>query len=131
MCRFLHLRAFTGRPAVIGAQLAAHAINPALQPYLTLIPAATLAGSYRDAGDYCYMQAFREAATTLAGPALAQMLEEDLLALQDRGIERLGADAERLRRRYAAINHPMAAEVVRWLDGAYAVESVELEPPTG
>jgi hypothetical protein len=131
MCRFLHLRAFTGRPAAIGAHLTAHAINPALQPHLTLIPAATLAASYRDGGRYCYMQAFRDAAARLAGPALAQMLEEDLLALQDRGRERLGAHAERLRARYLAIEHPMAAEVLRWLDGAYAVESVELEPATG
>jgi hypothetical protein len=131
MCRFLHLRAFTGRPSTIGAHVSAHAINPALQPHLTLIPAATLAASYREGADYCYMHAFREAAAKLAGPAFAHMLEEDLLALQDRGLERLGVDAGRLRQRYGVIGHPMAAEVVRWLDGAYAVESVELEPPTG
>jgi hypothetical protein len=118
MSRFLHLRGFTGRPSAIGAHVAGHAINPALQPHLSLIPAATLVASYRDGPVYAYMAAFRAAASALAGPALGAMLEEDLLALQDRGLDRLGEARERLRRRYAAVDHPMAAEVVRWLDGA-------------
>ncbi len=118
MSRFLHLRAFTGRPSVIGSNMAGHAINPALQPYLSLIPAATLVASYRDGTAYCYMSAFRVAARALAGADLADMLERDLHALQDRGLDQLGEDRDRLRRRYAAVDHPMAAEVVRWLDGA-------------
>jgi hypothetical protein len=122
MSRHLHLRAFTGRPSVIGPHLAAHAINPALQARLSLIPAATLAASYRDGATYAYMQAFREAAHQWAGDALADMLEIDLHALQDRGIDQLGDDRERLRQRYAALAHPMAAEVVRWLDGADTVD---------
>ena len=39
-----------------------------------------------------------------------------------RGIDQLGDDRERLRQRYAALAHPMAAEVVRWLDGADTVD---------
>jgi hypothetical protein len=127
MSRFLHLRGFTGRPATIGPCIAGHAINPALQPWLTLLPAATLAAAYRDGADYCYMAAFREAASALAGPALARMLEDDLLALQDRGREQLGDDAARLRARYAAVDHPMAREVVRWLDGEYGMARWEIE----
>ena len=123
MSRFLHLRGFTGRPSVIGPHLAAHAINPALQPHLSLIPAATLAASYRDGANYAYMRAFREAARACAGEALASMLETDLHALQDRGIDHLGDDRERLRQRYAAVAHPMAVEIVRWLDGADTVDS--------
>lgn len=122
MSRFLHLRAFTGRPVAIGPHVAAHAINPALQPHLSLIPAATLAAGYRDGAAYAYMGAFREAARTLAGPALAALLEQDLCALQDRGIDQLGEDRERLRVRYAAVDHPMAAEVRRWLDGEYSAD---------
>jgi hypothetical protein len=102
--------------------IAAHAINPALQPYLTLIPAATLAASYRDGAGYGYMTAFREAARAQVGDELAAMLEEDLHDLQDRGIDHLGGDRARLRARYAAVEHPMAAEVVRWLDGADTVD---------
>lgn len=118
MSHHLHLRGFTGRPAAIGPHLAAHAINPALQPQLSLIPAATLAASYREGEAYGYMGAFRAAARTLAGPELADLLAQDLHALQDRGLERLGDDRVRLRARYATVDHPMAAEVLRWLDGA-------------
>jgi hyaluronoglucosaminidase len=125
MSRFLHLRGFTGRPSEIAPCAGAHAINPALQPHLSTIPAATLTMSYRDGPEYCYMRAFREAARELAGPVIAAMLEEDLLSLQDLGVDRLRADAQRLRARYLAIEHPMAAEVVRWLDGAYTVDNWE------
>jgi hypothetical protein len=122
MSRFLHLRGFTGRPSAIGARIAAHAINPALQPHLTLIPAATLVASYREGSAYSYMCAFREAARGQAGDTLASMLEDDLHALQDRGIDQLGEERERLRQRYLAVDHPIAAEVVRWLDGGYTVD---------
>jgi hypothetical protein len=118
MSRFLHLRAFTGRPSVIGTHIAAHAINPALQPHLSLIPATTLVASYREGTAYCYMSAFRTAANALADAELAGMLERDLHALQDRGLDQLGDDRDRLRERYAALDHPVAAEVVCWLDGA-------------
>jgi hypothetical protein len=49
------------------------------------------------------------------------MLEEDLNSLQDRGIEQLNDDRLRLRQRYLAVDHPMAAKVVRWLDRADTV----------
>ena len=123
MSRFLHLRGFTGRLSAIGPHIAAHAINPALQPHLSLIPAATLPASYREGPAYRYMQAFREAAQALAGGELATMLEQDLHALQDCGFGALGDDLGRLRQRYAAVDHPMAAEVVRWLDGSYTVDA--------
>jgi hypothetical protein len=128
MSRFLHLRAFTGR-AGIGDCVAAHAVNPALQPHLTLIPAATLPIAYRESSGYCYMRAFRKAAREVAGPDLAAMLEADLLYLQDLGIGHLGAESDRLRSRYRAVDHPMAAEVVRWLDGAYTVDRWEGAAP--
>lgn len=122
MSRFLHLRGFTGRPAIIGDHLAAHAINPALQPHLGLIPAATLVAAYREGPGYSYMCAFRQAARALADAELATLLEQDLHDLQDRGFDQLGDDRERLRQRYAAVDHPMAAEVVRWLDGLDTVD---------
>lgn len=131
MSRFLHLRGFTGRPGELASCVAAHAINPALQPHLGTIPAATLPARYRAGPRYCYMAAFREAARDLAGPALAGMLEADLPALQDLGIDRLGEDRERLRARYRTLDHPMAAEVVRWLEGAYTVDSWEAPAAPG
>jgi hypothetical protein len=121
MSRRLHPRGLTGRPSTIGAHAAAHAINPALQPQLKLIPAATLAASFRQGEAYAYLSAFREVTLAQAGAGPAPMLEADLHALLDRGIDGLGDDRERLRQHDAAVSHPMAAEVLCWLDGAYTV----------
>ena len=121
MSNHLHLRAFTGRPAEIADCIAAHAVNPALQPVLTRIPMLTLAQSYAQGGAYEYGRAFETAATAVAGPQIAQALRRDLSQLQDTGLDRLGDAAERLRKRYAAFDHPAAREILAWLDGAWRV----------
>jgi hyaluronoglucosaminidase len=121
MSQHLHLRGFTGRPAAIGAWLSAHAVNPALQPVLSCIPALTLAASYASGDGYAYRSAFREAALKVAGEPLATMLDDDILALQDVGLFRLTSRRAALRERYAAVDHPAAREVVAWLDDAYAI----------
>ena len=126
MSQFLHLRAFTGRPASMAAHVAAHAINPALQPHLSLIPALTLADSYAQGDGYRYMAAFRDAARSVVGDECAQLIENDLLSLQDAGLANLGARVARLRAKYAAHAHPAALEIVAWLDGAYAITSEEM-----
>jgi hypothetical protein len=120
MSPFLHLRAFTGRPASIGGQIAGHAVNPALQPTLTRIPALTLAASYRLGEAYDYGRAFDEAAAMVLGPELARHVRGHLILLQDTGLDRMGDAAGRLRARYAPIDHPAAREIVAFLDGAYA-----------
>jgi hypothetical protein len=117
MSQYLHLRGFTGRPAAIGKHLAAHGINPALQPVLTRIPAITLAERYRDENGYGYLAATRKAAVEVAGERVGTMLCEDLLTLQDVGLDRLGDRAAALRDRYGSIDHPAAREVIAWLDG--------------
>jgi hyaluronoglucosaminidase len=119
MSQYLHLRAFTGRPAEIAGSIAAHAVNPALQPVLTRIPALTLAQSYAQGPAYEYGRAFDTAALAVAGPELAHALRRDLSLLQDTGLDRLGDAAERLRERYGAFDHPAAREIVAWLDGKY------------
>ena len=122
MSQYLHLRAFTGRPASIASHIAAHAINPALEPVLTRIPALTLAESYAKGDAYEYTRAFAAAASTVAGPDLATLIREDLSLFQDSGLDRLFAAAEGLRRRYETISHPAALEIMAWLDGAYRFE---------
>ena len=119
MSQFLHLRAFTGRPAAIGEHIAGHAINPALQPTLSLIPALTLADSYARGNDYAYGAALAKAAEAVLGDALAGAVRNDLIVLQDSGLDRLGERALRLRERYAAFDHQGAREIVAWLDGKY------------
>lgn len=121
MSQYLHLRAFTGRPAAIEAELAAHGVNPALQPTLSLIPALTLARSYELGAGYAYGEAFADAAREVAGEELGGLLREDLLILQDVGLDRLGEREGPLRERYGGLHHPAAREVIAWLDGAYRI----------
>jgi hyaluronoglucosaminidase len=122
MSQHLHLRGFTGRPAAIGECINGHGINPASQPLLSLIPALTLAESYRLGERYRYGAAFRETAEQVLGSELAQRLERDLLTFQDGGLQRLSAERRsELRNIYAGFDHPAAAEVVAWLDGAFEV----------
>jgi hyaluronoglucosaminidase len=121
MSQYLHLRAFTGRPASSSAYLSAHGVNPALQPTLTRIPALTLPESYQLGERYDYGEAFRRAAETVLGAELGAMLREDLLVLQDVGLDRLGEKEAALRARYGGIDHPGAREIVAWLDGEYRI----------
>ena len=122
MSRHLHLRGFTGRPATNAAYIAGHAINPALQPTLTCIPAITLAQSYQLGPDYEYGKAFYHAAQDVLGAELADCLQADLLVLQDAGLERLCAQRKQaLVHTYDGFDHPAADEILRWLAGDYAV----------
>jgi hyaluronoglucosaminidase len=127
MSQHLHLRAFTGRLG-LDAHIAGHGINVALQPVLGRIPALTLAWAYL--GDYRYGEAFRGAARVVTTPELAERLEQDLLAFQDRGRDRLSAERRaELAAIYARFDHPAAREVIAWLEGHYDVsgESVETQ----
>jgi hyaluronoglucosaminidase len=122
MSRYLHLRAFTGRSAGIAPLIAAHGVNPALQPVLTRIPMTTLSDLYQRPESYAYGDAFRRAADGVLGKPLASRIWEDVLLLQDVGLDRL--DAEKLaylRDRYAHEDHPAAREIIGWLAGEYAI----------
>jgi|SRR5688500_7882194 len=121
MSQYLHLRAFTGRPAGLGEHIQAHGINVALQPTLTRIPALTLIESYRSDAGYAYGAAFRRAAATVMGDELATRLWQDLLVLQDVGLDRLGEKETALRSRWAGVDHPAAREIIDWLDGGYRI----------
>ena len=121
MSQHLHLRAFTGRPASIAGQIAGHFINPASQPVLSRIPGLTLAESYACGESYQYRAAFESAARTVLGDELAERVGRDLLAFQDRGLDRLGERRSVLRARYAAFDHPAAREILSWLDGYWNV----------
>jgi hyaluronoglucosaminidase len=121
MSRYLHVRGFTGRRASIQGAIAGHAINPALQATLTRIPALTLVESYREGDRYQYGDAFRRAAVAVLGEELGAMIREDLLALQDVGLDLLAEREPLLRERYAGFEHPGAREVIGWLDGEYRI----------
>ena len=128
MSRHLHLRGFTGRAAGNAAWLAGHAINPALQPTLTAIPALTLAESYRLGPDYQYGQAFVHAAREVLGKELGAQVRKDLLLLQDAGLGRLSDERRQaLQHTYDGFDHPAASEIMRWLAGEYQVTDEMVE----
>jgi hypothetical protein len=127
MSRHLHLRGFTGRNVLAADLIAAHAINPALQPVLTRVPALTLAAQRRLGPRYSYGEATREALVQVLGERLGHRVAEDLLALQDVGLDRLGGRRAALRERYAAQSHPGAREITNWLDGTYAMGAEEVQ----
>jgi hyaluronoglucosaminidase len=127
MSPFLHLRAFTGRSAANAAHVVGHAVNPALQPVLTRIPALTLPEAYALGESYDYRVAFEQAAMRVLGPKLAGPVGRRLATFQDIGLDRLGEDASRLRARFAAVDHPGAREIVAWLDGAWRVTGGDME----
>lgn len=127
MSQYLHLRGFTGRRPDIAPWITGHAINPASQPVLGCIPALTLAASYQQGTDYRYGAAFMDAAVAVVGAELAGMLQTDLLTFENSGLDRIGERIEKLRIRYAAVDHPAAHEVVDWLDGGYAITGEMLQ----
>jgi hypothetical protein len=121
MSQYLHLRAFTGRPAALAGRLAAHGVNPALQPVLNRIPALTLVDSYRLAEDYQYGAALRRAAVAVLGERLGDLVHQDVLVLQDVGLDRLGEKEALLREHYADEDHAAAREIIDWLEGGYRI----------
>lgn len=131
MSRRLHLRAFTGRPAALASRIAAHGVNGASQAVLTCIPALTLVDSYALGERYGYAAAFRSASERVLGPELAARVEADLGWLEDQGLDRLGERRAELKHSYAGFDHPGAAEIVAWLDGAHEVaeDPAMVEPP--
>jgi hyaluronoglucosaminidase len=127
MSPYLYLRAFTGRPARIADHLAAHAVNPCLQPTLFRVPALTLAESYARGDAYQYGEAWTRAAHEVLGDELADLLGRHYRLFHDQGLDRLGDRAPGLRERYAAIDHPAAREVVAWLDDYWRVTNEMFE----
>ena len=131
MSQYLHVRAFTGRPAALAALIAGHGVNPALQPVLTRIPALSLIESYQRGPDYEYGSAFLNAARQVTSDALARTLHEDVLVLQDIGLDRLGERAKVLRERYGNADHDVAREIIAWLDGEYRITDAIIKAQSG
>ena len=126
MSRFLHLRGFTGRPATIAPHVAAHAINPALQPRLSCIPALTFVDSYAQGDRYNYMAPFAQLRAPSMGERCAQMLESDLSVAaghRPRPSGRARRDCARVGLRTLILPRK---EIVAWLDGAYAITGEEM-----
>ncbi len=129
MCKFLHLRAVTGRPAAIGDQLAAHAVNPMNQAALSKIVLLTLKASYEKGGAYDPDRAFRKAAGMVTCHDMAELLLRDLPVFADKGLDALNDEEKRmLKEDYAPFleehendTAQAAREITDWLSGRYNI----------
>ncbi|MCX5786716.1 MAG: beta-N-acetylglucosaminidase domain-containing protein [Elusimicrobia bacterium] len=129
MCKFLHLRPMTGRPAEIGKWLSAHSVNPMNQPALSKIVLLTLKLSYEQGAAYRPDMAFLSAAETVTCQEMASWLDGDLPAFMDRGLDQLPEEEkEQLRKAYRPFlaskqnfTAQAAQEIIDWLDGKYTV----------
>jgi hypothetical protein len=124
MSAFLHLRAFTQRPATLQTLLSGHAANPMKQPWLSTIPLATLGASYARGDRYDPDRAWDIAAERYCGKALATLIREDLPLFQDVGLDKLLPEQRAyLEARYSAhVEQTCAREIIDWLHGEYAFD---------
>lgn len=122
LCGRLHLRPFTARGAHLKTLARGHMANPMNQPWLSQLPLYSLGRLYQDAGED--PASLEEACAVLCPRKLAPLLLEDLALFQDQGLEAMDADRlAALRERYEPFaDHPMARELLDWLDGAYAFD---------
>jgi hyaluronoglucosaminidase len=120
---FLHLLPFTGRNSselreLTSGQLA----NPMNQAYLSQLSLHSLSAQYSNAAASTE-ELFAQACAALCPPELAAALLDDANSFQRDGLDSVDAEVkERLVRKYSAIAHPMAREVVDWLRGGYTFD---------
>ncbi len=113
MCKHLHLKSFTGRPASLKNHLSGHAINPMNQEALSWIPMLTLFQSY--AGETIN---WMKAATTELGETFAKTLEEHVSLFKDEGLDKIEQSKKvELIETYQQFKHPAAQEIISWLKG--------------
>ena len=117
MCKFLHLKEFTGRPGRLLRELSGHAVNPMNEAYLSWIPMRTLLSAYAGkATDW------KAAAEIELGSELAAILSGDAVFFQEQGLDVMSpAQKENFIAKYSAFDHPAAKEVVLWLKDYYLV----------
>lgn len=121
MAPFIHLRPFQNRGPELAELTAGHAVNPMRQPWLSLVPLATLEANYRDGAAYDRSMALKTALSRHCTPPLASLLEQDIELLQDVGREAL-TETQRvhLRSRYEGYRGDRHAdEILKWLHGDY------------
>jgi len=121
MTDFLHLAPFPDQNEVLQKYSAGHLANPMNQAYLSQLPLFTLSSQYQGiANDNLLSQACQ----TLCPPGLAECLVQDAGLFQTQGLSGITSETKaKLKDRYKVYaNHPMAKEIIDWLDGNYAFD---------
>lgn len=118
--RFLHLLPVRGRPWQLHDWCRGHLANPMNQAFLSQMPLASLAQTYRLRDDYDPDVFWRTALPELVGAPLATLLRRDVELLQLRGLDAISPEQRRqLADEYRCIDHPAATELVDWLGEGY------------
>lgn len=122
MYKKLHLRPFAARGSCSAEALAVHMINPMTQASLGLVSLFSLG----DAGGSDRERVHASAMAAL-GSVMADLLADDFEALHDEGLDAAPDQLADWRRRYSAIDHPAARELIDWLDGKTAISLDEVQ----
>ncbi|PJE80134.1 O-GlcNAcase [invertebrate metagenome] len=116
----LRLYALTGRPWKLEQWTHGHAVNPMIQPWLSMIPLATLNYLYQRKEDYQPHQAFKQALKTLCSQQLAKAIDDELVTFSQEGNQNL-SDFTRNRLTYKFMplmketDEPFVKEILSWI----------------
>ncbi|WP_422446940.1 MULTISPECIES: beta-N-acetylglucosaminidase domain-containing protein [unclassified Endozoicomonas] len=116
----LRLYTFTGRPWQISDWCRGHAVNPMIQPWLSMISLATLADLYQQQDRFDGHASFRKAVVDLCGQALASAIEDNLLYFTEEGTLNFSDfTRKRLENTFSAFQsdteQPYVREILTWL----------------
>ncbi|MEE8059166.1 MAG: beta-N-acetylglucosaminidase domain-containing protein [Pseudomonadales bacterium] len=117
---YLHLRSYMGRPHQLAKWSAGHLVNPMNQPLISQLVLQSLPLLYKLSEAYNADTALEKGLDKLGNRTLAEKIRIDLSLFQDVGLaemteqQRLGLCNE-----YRVFNHPVADEIVEWLNGEY------------
>ncbi|MFK0570740.1 beta-N-acetylglucosaminidase domain-containing protein [Endozoicomonas sp.] len=116
----LRLYTFTGRPWQLSDWCSGHAVNPMIQPWLSMIPLATLSDLYQQKGQFDGHASFKSAARNLCGIELAAAIEENLICFTEEGTLNFSDfTRNRLKKTFSKFQseaeQPFVREILSWL----------------
>lgn len=125
---YLFLRAFKDRLASMPSLTRGHFVNPMNQAQLSKISLYTLPLVYQQGEQYDPELALQQALTELAPKDLAVQLAQDTADFADRGFKLLTPEEVKgLQARYSKFDHPMAQEVLGWLNKEYEFDANKVQ----
>ncbi|WP_263080981.1 protein O-GlcNAcase [Endozoicomonas sp. Mp262] len=116
----LRIFSFTGRPWRLSQWCSGHAVNPLIQPRLSMIPLATLADIYQQKDQFVALNSFKSALHDLCGQELAGAIYDNLIYFTEEGVNHFSDfTKKRLRETFSAFDRPdqkvFTSEILRWL----------------
>lgn len=117
----LRLYTFTGRPWQISQWCSGHAVNPMIQPRLSMIPLATLSDLYQQKEQFDGHASFKRSVRDLCGEKLAGAIEDNLICLTEEGTGNFSQlTRKRLETAFAEFTSeqekPFVREILQWLE---------------